>query len=296
MFSSWSYKVDIASSIIRDSDFLQNYKATVLSEIFPVAAIYLSRPLLVLIYIFLSIGLFIHYLRQKSKSLVFSRQRFMTKWLALLLGCTLILVASVTMLLLETFAVKDSSIFYTLNALQILSAAGLTGLLISPFFFPAILYGLLRLPESNGILKSGEKPVGQSPGETKKYNHNFESGYLLSIGQKAEFCMKKFHPYLQQDFNIAQLSVMIHIPVHHLTYYFREEKKQSFIDFRNEWRIKYAKDLIKKGKIYEMTLEAIGQMSGFSNRNAFRIAFERVEGILPATYAAQWSKKSPSQS
>jgi AraC-like DNA-binding protein len=285
IFSSWSSKVEIATAIIRDSDFLQNYKATVLSEIFPVAAIYLSRPMLVLIYALLSIGLFIRYLKQKSKSLVFTGQRFMTKWLSVLLGFTLILVVSYVLLMSKTFTLKDSHLFYSLNLLQILSAAGLIGLLISPFFFPAILYGLPRLPAPEFHLNPGEGPVDHLPGEAAKHNHNYESDYLCSLGKKADACMKELQPYLQPAFNLTQLSVMIHIPEHHLAYYFREEKKQSFIDFRNEWRVNHAKDLINEGKNTEMTMEAIGLLSGFSNRNAFRIAFERIEGIPPAAYA-----------
>ncbi len=99
--------------------------------------------------------------------------------------------------------------------------------------------------------------------------------------------MENFQPYTNPGFNLAELSVLIHIPVHHLAYYFREDKKKSFLDYRNEWRVKHAKNLMKEGKNIEMTLEAIGLLSGFPNRDSFRTAFHRTEGVTPAVYISQ---------
>jgi AraC-like DNA-binding protein len=62
---------------------------------------------------------------------------------------------------------------------------------------------------------------------------------------------------------------------------------QSFTDFRNEWRIIYAKKLIKEGKATGMTLEAIGLLSGFTSRNTFFTAFKKREGVSPGVFAAR---------
>ena len=102
--------------------------------------------------------------------------------------------------------------------------------------------------------------------------------------------MENFQPYTNPGFNLAELSVLINIPVHHLAYYFREEKKQSFSDYRNEWRVNHAKKLILEGKTVEMTLEAIGLLSGFTNRDSFRIAFKRIEGMTLAFFLGQNQK------
>jgi AraC-like DNA-binding protein len=163
-------------------------------------------------------------------------------------------------------------------------------LLISPFFFPSILYGLPRIPESIAIQNPKEWELNEISGLPKKSANQFESGYLQLISQKTESCMNEFQPYLQRDFNLAQFSVLTHIPVHHLAYYFREEKKQSFIDFKNLWRINHAKALIKEGKASDLTLEAIGLSSGFSNRNTFFNAFKKAEGISPGVFMSRFSK------
>jgi AraC-like DNA-binding protein len=283
-------KTQAAIEVVNDVAFMQTYHATILDQIFSVSAIYLSRPILVLVYTLLSAGLFINYLVKKKASEVFSKQHFMKKWLCLFLGFLLILEITQIILIIKAFEMNFSDLYFTLNVFRIFSAAGLIGLMISPFFFPFILYGLPRVPESvKDEVKENMKEPSVSSGEIRNQNH-FENTYIYSIGQKADACMKEHKPYLQPDCNLAHLSVHTQIPVHHLSYYFREEKKQHFNDYRNEWRINHAKKLIREGKANEITLEAVGLLSGFSSRNTFLTTFKKVEGIPPRTYVSQIKK------
>lgn len=284
ILSPWSEKIHVASLIHREPYFLVTFKATFLHRFFSVAAMFMSRPLHVLIYIILSSALFSRYLRKKADSAVLSRQQFMKKWLLILIGFLILLDISHFLLMFETFSLKKLQIFTTLNVLQVLSVTGLLGLLITPFFFPAILYGLPRLPELYTSTEPVKKSTGFVSDASKKNPLHFESAYLFSIGQKADTCMKELSPYLQTNFSIAQLAVMIQVPVHHLTFYFREEKKQSFSDYKNAWRINYSKNLIRDGKTDDFTLESIGSLSGFTNRNTFLVAFKKFEGISPQTF------------
>jgi len=181
--------------------------------------------------------------------------------------------------------------FFTFNVLNVLSGVGLAGLLISPFFFPGILYGLPRLPEPTevpGNLDLVNEPLQE---EAKKISSKFEVDYIDFICEQTEKCMVEYQPYLQQDLNLAQLSMLVKIPVHHLAYYFREVKMQTFSDYRNEWRVEHAKNLIREGKSSDLTLEAIGILSGFSSRNTFLNAFKKAEGISPQAFLQQVKKK-----
>lgn len=286
-FVPWQEKVEVAKTMVENPDFMHDYRATLLAKVFSPTSEFLARPILVLGYTLWSVGLFVNYLIKNKVSVVLSKQHFMKKWLCLFLGFLLILEVSQILLIFRAFEMHFSDLFFTLNVIRILSVAGLIGLVISPFFFPSILYGLPRLPESVTILKPSEGETDPLRIERKTHNPNFESDYLLSIEQKADFCMKEAQPYLHPDFNLAQLSVHTKIPVHHLSYYFREEKKQHFNDYRNEWRISHAKDLIKEGRANEFTLETIGLQSGFTSRNTFLTTFKKVEGITPSTFAAQ---------
>lgn len=286
-FIPWHEKVEAARSVVEDPGFILIYRPTLLARIFSPASEFLARPILVLGYTGWSAGLFINYLIKKKASVVLSKQHFMNKWLFLFLGFLLILEVTQILLIIKAFEMDFSELFFTLNVLRILSVAGLIGLLISPFFFPAILYGLPRFPDL--ILTSITEKVDADhvSGDPQKKTNHFETEYLHSIHHKADSCMKEAQPYLHPDFNLTQLSVHTKIPVHHLSYYFREEKKQHFNDYRNEWRISHAKDLIKEGRANEFTLETIGLQSGFSSRNTFLTTFKKVEGITPSTFAAQ---------
>jgi AraC-like DNA-binding protein len=280
-------KIQAATEVVKDVSYMQTYNATILDQIFSVSAIYLSRPIIIFGYTLWSAGLFINYLVKKKASEVLSQQHFMKKWLCLLLGFLLILEVTQIFLIIKAFEMHFSELYFTLNIFRILSALGMIGLIISPLFFPKILYGLPRVPESViDEMKDIIKEPSFASGEIKTQYH-FENTYIHSIGQKTDACMREHKPYLQPDCNLVHLSVHTQIPVHHLSYYFREEKKQHFNDYRNEWRIDHAKKLIQEGKANEITLEAVGLLSGFSSRNTFLITFKKVEGITPSTFAAQ---------
>ena len=289
IFSPWSYKVLIATKLVENPGYVVEYKATFLQHLLPNAVIFLSRPVLILAYAGWAAVIFLKYIKQRGKSQVLSQQYYMTQWLSYLLGITFVLVVSHILVLLESISNEDLKYFFTFDLLQVLSGLGLSGLLTLPFFFPGILYGLPRFPEKNVT----RMPVGSAsdaiPGEEKRNLLTLEPDYLFTIGQKADSCMKELQPYLHSECNLAYLSKLIKIPVHHLSYYFREVKKQSFNDFRNEWRINHAKNLIKEGKANELTLEAIGLLSGFSSRNTFVTAFKKAEGTSPGACANQFT-------
>jgi AraC-like DNA-binding protein len=286
-FVPFSDKAEAAMEAVKDVAYIQTYNATILDQIFSVSAIYLSRPVLILLYTIWSGVLLIRYSMQRKLSKVFAGQYFMTKWLCLLLTFLIILEVTQILLIIKAFEMHFSELYFTLNVFRVFSALGLIGLIISPFFFPNILYGLPRLPVPVNALVSDVDATKQQSVAIPKNKLSLESDYLHHIYEKTESFMKEHQPYLQAEFNLSQLSVHIQVPAHHLGYYFREVKKQTFNDYRNEWRIKHAKNLINEGKASEMTLEAIGMLSGFSSRNAFITDFKKVEGISPGAYASR---------
>lgn len=272
LLAPWSVKTEFAAQIAADPNMMGILEPTAAHRVLSTRIVLLSRPVLVAGYALWSAGSLLSYVQGKRELAVFAGQRFMLKWLTALLGFSLILAISQILLISKTFLLEDTVLFFTLNGLQVLSVVGLVGLLASPFFFPTILYGLPRMP---------------APPEKEGIHHQqeFESSYLESIGRKADACMAEFQPFLQPEFSMSHLAVLIEVPIHHLAYFFREEKKQSFTEYRNTWRVQHAKELIRQGKARELTLEAIGLLCGFSSRNTFLAAFKRAEGISPSEYA-----------
>jgi len=287
LLTPYSHKAEVAKAIIDNQNLLMTIKVTVLSNIFSVTAMFLSRPVSAFLYTLLSIGIFLRYLFKNKESAVFSGQTFMIKWLFALLGFILLLSISTFLMIFNTFVLDSHNLFHTTNLLQILSAIGLTGLLVSPFFSPNILYGLPRIDEN--IAKS---VLPSEPGQEKKPSEqNFESSYLLLIEEKIKSSICESQPYLQPDLNLIKFAACLQIPPHHIAYYFREVKKQTFNDFRNECRVNHAKKMIIEGKAESLTLEAIALSSGFTTRNTFFTAFKKVEGISPGAFAGKFNPR-----
>lgn len=285
LISPWSEKIANAELLIHNIVNLKAINISLLYDIMPPPFIFLSRPVLILIYIGWSGALFVQWIRRKKNQVVLVQQRYMFQWLVLLLVFSFILVTSHLTAIIMAYLNHDPGLFFTLTSLQLFSGIGLAGLLISPLFFPAILYGLPRIPDVSGSNSRVKSPATlPQVGQDHPNKPEFETEYLVRLGEKIDHCMEALKPYLQSGCNLAYISKLTGIPTHHLAYYFREVKQQPFTDFRNAWRIQHAKRLLEEGKAKELTLEAIGLLSGFSTRNTFYTSFKKVEGISPRTY------------
>jgi len=287
LFSSWTNKTQIAGKLIMDLKSQEFFDTAFLGNKLTVYVVFILPAILVMGYVLGSTKLLFSFLKNKKEKQVFISQLPTIKWIKAFLIIEIILVAGYTLFMIKVFCFGDLRRFASLNTLEHLLGMGPIAILILTFFSPAVLYGLPRVPG-----KRGEIPIPQETPEPvsvaeKTSLLQFESGYLRSIGTEADACMDKFQPYTNPSFNLTEFSVLLRIPVHHLSYYFREEKKQSFSDYRNEWRVKHAKKLIQEGRSGEMTLEAIGMLSGFPNRDSFRTAFQRIEGVTPAVFISQ---------
>lgn len=101
-----------------------------------------------------------------------------------------------------------------------------------------------------------------------------------TIGDRIDFCMQHYQPYLRHDFSLHHLSLITKIAVSDLEGYF-SPSTQLFEQYLDEWRVKYAKILMNSGKVRGMELKTIGSLSGFSSTKKFIEAFKNIEGESP---------------
>lgn len=158
--------------------------------------------------------------------------------------------------------------------------AAFLALTTSVFYFPEVLYGAILLP------KYHETAAEQESSRTRPLK--LEPEYLQEIGSTIKSFMENEKSYLDPSLNLTRFSVLTNIPLHHLTNYFREEKKLSFNEYRNICRVHHAKSMIAEGYAAFMTLEAIGEKSGFTSRSTFLAAFKKQEGISPREFMQQY--------
>lgn len=122
-----------------------------------------------------------------------------------------------------------------------------------------------------------------------RVTENNDSERLAIIGARVNYCLEQYQPYLRKDFNLLQLSVITNIPVSDIENYF-SQSIQTFNQYLDGWRIKYAKTLMNSGKVRDMEIKTIGILSGFSSAKHFTEAYKQIEGISPEMYQSQINK------
>lgn len=273
------YKVVLAQALINNTDLMLTFEPTLL----PNQVIFLARPIHFLGYAIFSFTRLIRHRQLKQNLQTASIPRFMVKWLYVVVAFPSIFMIGHALVMANAFQQQTFTQFLAMDSFVVFML-GFTGVVISPFFFPRVLYGISDIPHISTVHQIHVKATEDA--ESKKSTLDLEDDYLYDIGLKADAYMQTFQPFLSPDLNLIQFSVMLKIPTHHLSHYFREVRMQSFIDYRNTWRVQYAKELITAGLASGITLEAIGVQSGFSARSSFIVAFKKSEGISPSTFAA----------
>lgn len=84
---------------------------------------------------------------------------------------------------------------------------------------------------------------------------------------------------------MRDLSIATGYQPHLLSAVINQVYKQHFNDLINSQRINYACESIKAGSDRILTLQAIAEECGFSNRNSFTTAFKKHAGQTPSEYA-----------
>jgi AraC-like DNA-binding protein len=295
----WETKTGIASQIIQNKDEFWHLSGVYLNRFIPKHINYFGRPMLLALYVLYSFYMLLHIKKSASKKIAARVSYLNYRWLLILLTFTLLLSISQAIMVIISIQNKNLETYYSINIFQILSSIGLIGIIIIPFFYPSVLYGLARFDAPATLSDRIKKLVNDDKNECdvaethKGKNHpDFEIDYIKFIENTIVKSMEADKPYLQKDCNLNYFAKILGIPTHHLYFYFREITKQPFNDFRNEWRIKHAKDLIEKNKNRVYTIEAIGLLSGFSSKNAFFSSFKKHEGITPGNYALQNQEQS----
>jgi AraC-like DNA-binding protein len=81
------------------------------------------------------------------------------------------------------------------------------------------------------------------------------------------------------------------LPVHQISYYIKHQYDLTFIEWKNEQRIKHAVELINAGHADQLTLESISLQCGYLSRANFVEAFKKVMGLTPSEFLANHNKK-----
>lgn len=242
---------------------------------------FISRPIIIITYIFPSAVLLYKYkLNENYKDI---QSKFIFRWLFSLIFITLLLY--IAFLFFSIIGYNTQNIFeantrtiYILDA----TAVGLILLNFSLFFFPNILYGLPQLDYS--ILMQKQSPI-EIIDALKKEPKSFEisDDKLNLLKSKIDAYLLSF-PYINNNFTLSVMSAETDIPAHHLSYYLNEHLQINFNTWKNDLRINHVIDLIKKGSYETLTLDALSKQSGFGSRSSFINSFKLKTGLTPSEF------------
>lgn len=90
--------------------------------------------------------------------------------------------------------------------------------------------------------------------------------------------------FLNVDANIEDFSLKLNKTKSEVDFFIRSHFKESFNELLNKNRVKYFKELLNSKQNESFTIEALSEMSGFSNRQSMYNAFKKYEGCTPSDY------------
>lgn len=284
----FSYKEQIASAIINNIDTLNDFKINIF---FSVPMNFVLRPALMLIYAVYSIGLLYKHSPYKNKNIPSKQVTITYRWLILLNSFVLLLILSFSLVTIDfvnskaSFALAHSYNFHLISGLIFFIMTS------SLLIFPQVLYGIPTVQKQKGKKKKRKeikeieikKPVSiANHEEILVLSYQEDSHHKLAEKIKEYLLVEK--PYLNQDFDISEISIKLKVPQNQVYYCFNSIFESKFTRIKMQLRVEYAQELLKTGLNANLTIDAIGQKSGFSSRSNFYNAFKEETGCTPTEY------------
>jgi AraC-like DNA-binding protein len=291
-FSSWGVKVEMANKFINKSWLeLPDSNFNLLLDI---KTNYLLKIIHVMLYI---IGIWFMIYKAKFKITTDVNEKsqilIVKRWLIILISLFTFSIICFHFIVFLFVNTPDKSKFHQEGQILFsLIFLSITVLILVLMSFPQILYGI-PVGKASWIMRNEDDIEDEvemkEANNFQKENRNismFHEKHIENIRLKLEDWVEKGR-FLREDVTLNNLSGEIGIPLHHLTYYFNQANDEKYIDWRNNLRVDYAIDLMKKEQGMNKTLETIANESGFRTYSAFRLAFKRRTGMVPKDFIKQ---------
>jgi AraC-like DNA-binding protein len=165
-----------------------------------------------------------------------------------------------------------------LNSLIGLAALPILILCLLLLINPYIIYGFsqIRYYSNDSILAKiyfiNPKWKGDTSPSLKKKNLAFEQ------------MLEDTKVYTMPGLTIHQLAKELNISFNKLDRFFKDDKEESFIEWKNRKRIELAIDKIKSGYLTKYTMEELAKETGYLSRSNFNLNFKKVQKQSLQTY------------
>ena len=98
--------------------------------------------------------------------------------------------------------------------------------------------------------------------------------------------------YLKPDFTAKELAEELGVNARYLSAVINSRFKKNFSCLINELRVKEVITMMSRKKNSGKTIEELGHMAGFTNRQTLYAAFYRFVGITPKNYRVEQEQKN----
>ena len=238
---------------------------------------YVLRITLFFAYMFICsymiIKAYIRYIKEPKST----RSNYIFRWLFILVVS--VLVISLSFSFSSTIYMQNNNSLFRLYgqySVYILTI-GIVFINLTLLLIPEILYGKLTLkPLLSVVKKSVEVPVIK--------DLVYENEYFIDLAVQINQFFKEKQPYLKIDFAISDLNIVLKVPQHHISICFRDYIGMKFIDMKTQYRIEYSKKVLLSSEHNRLTLDAIGQQSGFLSKSNFFSCFKKSTGLTPLEF------------
>lgn len=112
-----------------------------------------------------------------------------------------------------------------------------------------------------------------------------EEDPLFELSEKMLYYLREKKPYLDPDFSISTIAINLQVPQNHISYCINTLMNTTFYKLRAELRVEHAIALLQSTTKERLTIEAIGEHSGFKTRSNFYMAFKEITGMTPTEYS-----------
>jgi AraC-like DNA-binding protein len=242
--------------------------------------------------------------KKRSASRIYKVAQFklIRNWLFIFTFFVSVIAINFTVAMANIWLYDDKSVFLQKAGFALLFASIVyVAMNMAVMFFPHIMYGLpIDVKEKEEIeegddtkdavilpasVESVLETTESAPENIKKEKPRlFSDDYINTIESALKDCVAN-KDYVEVDFTLTSLTNATGVAPHHLTYYFNQILNTSFTNWRNQLRVEHALELINQNEKGNYTLEAIGEMAGFSSYSTFIRAFKLFAGKTPTESA-----------
>ena len=257
----FSLKIDIANKVVGNLNEIHRFD--IVNRFYSQNVSFFIRPLLLLIYSSYSLV----YVSQKNKL----QKNEHSKWALYFLASMVILSVNFGILTYITFSSKNLQEAVTNSPFYILSGIGYLSVPIIIFtLFPEIIYGKSHFKNQKKVLP-----------KTDLSDINVDEFTLIS--EKFNNYMTEL-PFLNAEFSIKEVESNLGFSEDQIKDCLKYIFNKKFTEIRAEYRVNYAKKLLKTGEAKNTSIDGIGALSGFSNRANFYSTFKNFTGLTPSEY------------